>query len=225
MKQSIALRAMLGLMLALLCAAGVTAQVTKSKGMPEKKGDPARVIIAVRKESSLEFVKEPARVVRAMQRAFEKVRERETVREANIRTFDKFNYLAVSLEDQSRNRSTLFFELVPVSEGSAFHTVGPHVVTCVLIGNCKGTCVVIAPNTNVNPDPSPHCDCLEGQKLTRACNFKINKLYIPDLQAAFKAELLADGFETGGDANTPVEDTPKGYKPPAAPRPTPKKGN
>ncbi|HEY0386520.1 MAG TPA: hypothetical protein VGC64_10935 [Pyrinomonadaceae bacterium] len=198
--------------------------MTKSKGMPLQKEGSGQVILAVRKENRLELVKEPERVMRAMQRAFEKIQERETVREVKISTSDKFNYLAVSLVDQSKNNSTLFFDLVPVSEGSAFHTVGPHVVTCVKSGNCNGTCIVIAPNTNANPSPSPHCDCFEGNTLTRACNFKINKVYITRLQAAFKAELVADGFETGGDGSTPVQTNPKVNKTPATPRPTPKRG-
>lgn len=151
--------------------------------------DSKTAIVAVKKDGKLQLAGDQYKFVKAMQRAFEKVKEKEFVRDAHISAVGKKNFLAVNLEDVKQARSTLFIELIPVGESSAFHTVGPHVVTCVNQNNCPNNdCILYASGTITNPTPFTHCEC-RGDPIgtqNHRCNFKINKLYIGDLIAVFK---------------------------------------
>ncbi|HEV2913482.1 MAG TPA: hypothetical protein VGX92_09385 [Pyrinomonadaceae bacterium] len=186
MKNLNLLKAVFAMMTILMVSIGVTAQVRQIKGAKEKP-----VIVVLNKDNKLEFAMEKPRLMEAMQQAFKKVDENEVVRDIDIRTFEKVNYLAVGLEDRKYGASTLFIQLEPVGEGTARYSTGPHVVTCVQVKGCAGNCVVVPPNTAVNPMPSPACRCWSAQygystsTDHNACNFKINKSYISELIAAF----------------------------------------
>lgn len=223
MKTSNSVQAMFATMVIALVATGIMAQETKTKELPGSKVKSRVAIIAVRRDNKLEFVGGKSKLMRSMQQAFARVNEKEVVNDMDLRSFAKLNYLAVSLVDQRKGRSTLFFELEPDSGGTAFHTNGPHVVTCVNSGNCVGFCIIIPPYTAGNPDPSPHCDCAGGNTTGHRCDFKINKAYLSDLVASFNRDLLANGFELAPDGNAPSEGDPKDKKPPSSRRPIQKK--
>lgn len=184
MKNLNLLKAVFAMMTILMVSIGVTAQDRKIKGAKEKP-----VIVVLNKDNKLEFAIEKSRLMKAMQQAFKKVGENEVVRDIDVRTFEKVNYLAVGLEDRKYGASTLFIQLEPVGEGTARYSTGPHVVTCVQVTGCVGTCVVIPPYTGVNTMPSPDCRCWSPQNGYstdhNACNFKINKSYLSDLIATF----------------------------------------
>jgi hypothetical protein len=199
----------------LLIAVGVMAQGARGKGGRKGVGRPRAAIIAVGKENRLEFAGDKAKVMRAMQQSFKKVRERAVVTDMELRLFGKLNYLAVHLEGPRKILSTLFFELAPNTEGTAYHTNGPHVVTCVVDQGCTKTCVLV-PETNTNL-PDCYCPASGGDP---GCNFKINKLYIGELVDDFNYSLLAIGFEPAKDENTPREEsTPKSNNLRLTPRP------
>jgi biopolymer transport protein ExbD len=223
MKKSTLVTAMLVTIAILLVATGIMAQETKREVVQKKGASSPTAVVVVSKNNKLEFVREKSLLIKSMRKAFEAVREREVVKDIVIRSFEKANYLAVKLEDQRKNASTWFIDLVPVSEGSAYHTAGPHVVTCVQDKGCKGECIVVPPNTAANTMPSPECRCFTASGVLEpghtACNFKINKVYIPVLLAAFNRELLAIGFEAAPDGSTPSEVNPKDKKPSSSPRP------
>jgi hypothetical protein len=172
----------------LLLAACSTKPVPTTEGPPRKK----TAIIAVSKGKKLRLAGDKSKLVRSMQQAFESVKQKEVVRDLTIYSVGKLNYLAVNLEDQKTNRSTLFIDLIPIDEGSAFHTVGPHVVTCVHQGSCNKGCYIIPPYTPVgplfptgNPTAFTECECYGDEIGSHACNFKINKAYLGELVAVF----------------------------------------
>jgi hypothetical protein len=212
MRKSTLTRTLLAGVTVLLVAAGVMAQGTRSKGLPESSGKSRAAIIAVGKENKLEFAGDKAKVMRAMQQAFEKVKEREVVKEMSLRLFGKLNYLAVSLEGQGDTYSTLFFELASNNEGTAFHTNGPHVVTCVKEKGCSQTCVLV-PTTSTN---LADCYCPTSTD-KHSCNFKINKTYLPSLITNFNELLLADGFTLAPEEGATKDNTPNSVKPVAIP--------
>lgn len=204
------IKAMFAMTAILLAAVSVLAQGTKTKAAAataDKRAASTRsssAVVAVGKEGRLDFVKDKALVLKSMQRAFEKVKEREIVKDVNVRNIYKVNYLVVNLEGQKKDASMLFLPLVPVSEGSAYHTIGPHVVTCVNVSGCGlYNCITIQPG-NMNSSPSPICQCYGQGNTPGTCTFQINKGYLPALLDSLNAELLAVGFEEAG-GGTKVE--------------------
>jgi hypothetical protein len=206
---------------ALLVNSGAAAQGLRGKALEQrgaKRAAGSRTArIAVGQGERLEFAGDKSRVMKSMQQALERVKEREVVRDIAIRSFDQKNYLAVRLEDQRKSFSTLFIELVPDSEGSAYHHTGPHVVTCNTVGfACVDFCAIVEPGKHGNTSPFTICRCLtegDGSTNSDSCRFKINKLYLPQLMDSFNAELLAVGFEESSGEGTATEIGPKDKRP------------
>lgn len=190
--------------LVLLFASVASAQLVRGGGGTPKSKRPRTAVVARGEGGRLELVKEKSVFVRSMQRAFNKVGERATVRDVSVRTFEKVNFLAVKTEGGRREVTTLFIQLETVggSGPAAFHHTGPHVVTCVVNqGGCAAPddeCVVLPGGAGGNTMPGGECRCwsyLRGYDPNRhACNFKINKTYTPLLLSSFDAELPAAGL-------------------------------
>ncbi|HVF57420.1 MAG TPA: hypothetical protein VM934_14800 [Pyrinomonadaceae bacterium] len=213
MKNLSSVKATLAVAAMLLVAPGVMAQAGRNgKAAPGRKAKSRMAIVAVAKDNRLEFARDKGSVMRSVQRAIQRVKAQEVLQDVDIRSSEKVDYLAVSLQDRRRNTSTLFIQLEPAGNGSTdYRQPGPHVVTCVDTSACGKNCFVIpATNTTLT---SCFCKIPGGETNTRRCTFRINKVYMQSLVAQLNLALLAEGFEEAPGEGRATEGHPKDKTP------------
>jgi hypothetical protein len=187
---------------AVLVIAGPSSMAQTSRSTTQGRRITAKAaVVAIKREDKLQLVGEKDRLIRAMQKALNGVKEGVVVTDISIRSFEKVNYLAVLIEREG----TLFLQLEPSDGGIAgIYYVGDEKYLYCASAGCTACDLVMTGPVTVNGLGGPHCECDNdiNQGPSSGCKL-MPRLYVNLAVRDFNEELLATGFKEAEAGTSP----------------------
>lgn len=193
--------ALLALVVLMAAAGAAMSQVSKNPTQGHSK--PKFAVVAVKWDGKVQLARTKDRVIEVVQKVVSNEKELGRVTNVEIKSFEKANYLAISIEDHG----TLYLELVPSGGGiqEIFHIGNTNYLYC---SGCK-TCNLVPASLSQNT--GPRCECEKDQPnpdpVGSDCALHPTRT-IAQLPQRLNDELLAVGFEAT-DGGTSVGETPR----------------
>jgi hypothetical protein len=188
----------------LIVASSAMAQTSRN-AMEGRRLTTKAAVVAIKRGDKLQLAGEKDRLIGAVQKALDSVKEGGAVRDISIRSFEKVNYLAVLIEKQG----TLFLQLEPSGGGiQGLYLLEEKYLYCAS-GGCTACDLFMTGPVTANGPGGPHCECDKtiNHGPNSVCQLK-PRLYVNKLVQQINVELLAIGFEETEEATSSSE-TPK----------------
>lgn len=153
---------------------------------------PRSVVVAVRWDGKVQLAGSKERTLTAVQRALTQSEQPGVIRDINVLSFERANYLAVQIEKQG----TLYLQLVPSGSGpqEIFHIGDTNYLYC--SGGCSACSVV---PSSISAGTGPTCACgEENQAPVSDCQLHPRRDFKQFAQQV-NSELLAIGFQVIDD--------------------------
>jgi hypothetical protein len=193
--------ALLAVVVLMAAAGAAMSQVSKNPTQSHSK--PRFAVVAVKWDGKVQLARTKDRIIEGVQKAFNSDKEGGRITNVEIKSFEKANYLAISIEDQG----TLYLQLVPSGGGiqEIFHVGDLNSLYC---SGCK-TCNLVPASLSQNT--GPRCECAKDQAdpdpVGSDCALHPKRAML-QLAQRVNDELLAVGLD-GTDGGTSVGETPR----------------